>query len=118
MRSKVKTEPEISLEGQKSEVLEEIYNGSTDFETKRLYIKFTLACLVLTVFGALLILIFYVEVPSSMETLCATMLGGLISTVHAVISHFFDSTDHAEREKDKRGATEKAKSRTGKRQKV
>ena len=44
--------------------------------------------LVLTVFGALLILIFYVEVPSSMETLCATMLGGLISTVHAVISHF------------------------------
>ena len=99
-------------------MLDQIYNGSKDFETKRLYIKFTLAVLVLTVFGALLILIFYVEVPSSMETLCATMLGGLISTVHAVISHFFDSTYHAERDKDKGYASQKKQSRTRKRQKV
>lgn len=90
-------------------MLDSVYNGSKDFETKRLYIKFTLAVLVLTVFGALLILIFYVEVPSSMETLCATMLGGLISTVHAVISHFFDSTDHAERERDKKGSEDRRK---------
>jgi len=38
-----------------------------------------------------------VDVPPAMETLTATMLGGLISTVHGVVSHFFDSTDAEER---------------------
>ena len=46
------------------------------------------------------------------------MLGGLISTVHAVISHFFDSTDHAEREKDKGHSSQKKQGRTRTRQKV
>ncbi len=63
----------------------------------RLYIKAGLGTLVLTIFGVLLVLIFFVEVPPAMETLTATMLGGLISTVHGVVSHFFDSTDAEER---------------------
>ena len=49
-------------------------------------------------------LIFFVEIPAAMETLSATMLGGLISTVHAVVSHFFDSTDQEDRSRGKRGA--------------
>jgi len=36
-----------------------------------------------------------------METVAATMLGGLISVVHAVISYFFDSTEHND-DKEKR----------------
>ena len=71
--------------------------ASQEMEIKRLYIKAALATLVLSIFGILLVLIFFVQIPSAMETLTATMLGGLISTVHGVISHFFDSTDAEER---------------------
>jgi hypothetical protein len=71
--------------------------ASPEMEIKRLYIKAALGTLVLSIFGILLVLIFFVEIPSAMETLTATMLGGLISTVHGVISHFFDSTDAEER---------------------
>ena len=39
----------------------------------RLYIKAGLGTLVLTIFGVLLVLIFFVEIPPAMETLTATM---------------------------------------------
>jgi len=116
MRSNRLIEQETNLEGQRSDVSSQ--TEGSGFETKRLYIKALLAVIVLTIFGALLILIFYVEVPSSMETLCATMLGGLISTVHAVTSHFFDSTDQAERDSNKRVAEEKKPSKNRKRKNV
>lgn len=44
-----------------------------------------------------------------METVAATMLGGLISVVHAVISYFFDSTEHND---DKEKRTLELKKRT------
>ena len=60
----------------------------------RLYVRFALAFLVLSIFSVLLLLIFFRKIDPAMETVAATMLGGLISVVHAVISYFFDSTEH------------------------
>ena len=37
-----------------------------------------------------------------METVAATMLGGLISVVRAVISYFFDSTEHNDDKESRR----------------
>ena len=60
----------------------------------RLYVRFALAFLVLSIFSVLLLLVFFQKIDPVMETVAATMLGGLISVVHAVISYFFDSTEH------------------------
>lgn len=60
----------------------------------RLYVRFALAFLVLSIFSVLLLLVFFQQIDPAMETVAATMLGGLISVVHAVISYFFDSTEH------------------------
>ena len=60
----------------------------------RLYVRFVLAFLVLSIFSVLLLLVFFQQIDPAMETVAATMLGGLISVVHAVISYFFDSTEH------------------------
>ena len=60
----------------------------------RLYVRFALAFLVLSIFSVLLLLVFFQKIDAAMETVAATMLGGLISVVHAVISYFFDSTEH------------------------
>ena len=60
----------------------------------RLYVRFVLAFLVLSIFSVLLLLVFFQKIDPAMETVAATMLGGLISVVHAVISYFFDSTEH------------------------
>ena len=60
----------------------------------RLYVRFALAFLVLSIFSVLLLLVFFQKIDPAMETVAATMLGGLISVVHAVISYFFDSTEH------------------------
>ena len=84
---------EGSKSKQESKNISKISIRESDFDIKRLYIKATLAITILFIFGILLMLIFFVEIPETMETLSATMLGGLISTVHAVVSHFFDSTD-------------------------
>ena len=99
--SKPKSGPKQKTE---SKNITEVIIGESDFDTKRLYIKATLAITILFIFGILLMLIFFVEIPAAMETLSATMLGGLISTVHAVVSHFFDSTDQEDRSRGKRGA--------------
>ena len=67
----------------------------------RLYVRFALAFLVLSIFSVLLLLVFFQKIDPAMETVAATMLGGLISVVHAVISYFFDSTEHND-DKEKR----------------
>ena len=67
----------------------------------RLYVRFALAFLVLSIFSVLLLLIFFRKIDPAMETVAATMLGGLSSVVHAVISYFFDSTEHND-DKEKR----------------
>tara|TARA_R110000765_G_scaffold210964_2_gene316088 strand:+ start:1043 stop:1264 length:222 start_codon:yes stop_codon:yes gene_type:complete len=64
-------------------------------------VRFALAFLVLSIFSVLLLLIFFRKIDPAMETVAATMLGGLISVVHAVISYFFDSTEHND-DKEKR----------------
>ena len=68
----------------------------------RLLIRFALAVLVLIVFSTLLILVFFKSIDPAMETVAATLLGGMISVVHAVISFFFDSTEHSESRESKR----------------
>ena len=75
----------------------------------RLYVRFALAFLVLSIFSVLLLLIFFRKIDPAMETVAATMLGGLISVVHAVISYFFDSTEHND---DKEKRTLELKQRT------
>ena len=75
----------------------------------RLYVRFALAFLVLSIFSVLLLLIFFRKIDPAMETVAATMLGGLISVVHAVISYFFDSTEHND---DKEKRTLELKKRT------
>ena len=67
----------------------------------RLYVRFALAFLVLSIFSVLLLLIFFRKIDPAMETVAATMHGGLISVVHAVISYCFDSTEHND-DKEKR----------------
>jgi len=69
---------------------------------QRLWIRFVLAFLVLFIFSCLLVLIFFKSIDPSMETVAATMLGGLISVVHAVISYFFDSTEHNDDKESRR----------------
>ena len=71
----------------------------------RLYVRFALAFLVLSIFSVLLLLIFFRKIDPAMETVAATMLGGLISVVHAVISYFFDSTEHNDDKETRRIAT-------------
>ena len=69
---------------------------------QRLWIRFVLAFLVLFIFSCLLVLIFFKSIDPSMETVAATMLGGLSSVVHAVISYFFDSTEHNDDKESRR----------------
>ena len=72
------------------------------YRYQRLRIRFTLAVLVLCVFSALLILVFFKSSDPAMETVAATLLGGMISVVHSVISYFFDSTEHSDDKESKR----------------
>ena len=72
------------------------------YRYQRLRIRFTLAVLVLLVFSALLILVFFKSIDPAMETVAATLLGGMISVVHSVISYFFDSTEHSDDKESKR----------------
>ena len=69
---------------------------------QRLWIRFVLAFLVLFIFSVLLILIFFKAIHPEMETVAPPMLGGLISVVHAVISYFFDSTEHNDDKESRR----------------
>ena len=88
----LKTSPENSNESEDSGI---------SLNRIRLYVRFALAFLVLSIFSVLLLLIFFRKIDPAMETVAATMLGGLISVVHAVISYFFDSTEHND-DKEKR----------------
>ena len=77
-------------------------------ETHRLYIRAGLSFLLLFIFCTLLILIFYVELPTSAEITSATLLGALVGNLTSTLSYWFDSTEHdntpfkREHEKNKR----------------
>ena len=62
----------------------------------RLYIRAGLSFLLLLIFCVLLILIFYVELPSSAEITSATLLGALVGNLTSTLSFWFDSTEHSE----------------------
>jgi O-antigen/teichoic acid export membrane protein len=62
----------------------------------RLYIRAGLSFLLLLIFCVLLILIFYVELPSSAEITSATLLGALVGNLTSTLSYWFDSTEHSE----------------------
>jgi O-antigen/teichoic acid export membrane protein len=70
----------------------------------RLYIRAGLSFLLLLIFCVLLILIFYVELPSSAEITSATLLGALVGNLTSTLSYWFDSTEHSEN-KGQNGST-------------
>ena len=53
-----------------------------------------LSMILLCIFCVLLILIFYVELPPSMETMSATLLGALVGNLTSTLSYWFDSTEN------------------------
>ncbi len=61
----------------------------------RLWIRAALSLLLLGIFCTLLILIFFVELPDSMETLSSVLLGALVGNLTSTLSYWFDSTEHA-----------------------
>lgn len=67
---------------------------SGELDRPRLYIRALLSVMLLGIFCTLLILIFYVELPKSMETLSSVLLGGLVSSITSTLSYWFDSTEH------------------------
>tara|TARA_R100000329_G_scaffold145475_1_gene131069 strand:+ start:304 stop:546 length:243 start_codon:yes stop_codon:yes gene_type:complete len=71
----------------------------------RLYIRAVLSLLLLLIFCVLLILIFYVELPSSAEITSATLLGALVGNLTSTLSYWFDSTEHSENKGKENGST-------------
>ena len=61
---------------------------------RRLIIRAALSMILLCIFCVLLILIFYVELPPSMETMSATLLGALVGNLTSTLSYWFDSTEN------------------------
>ena len=61
---------------------------------RRLIIRAALSMILLCTFCVLLILIFYVELPPSMETMSATLLGALVGNLTSTLSYWFDSTEN------------------------
>ena len=61
---------------------------------RRLSIRALLSFVLLGIFCVLLILIFYVELPPSMETMSATLLGALVGNLTTTLSYWFDSTEN------------------------
>ena len=68
-----------------------------EHDTKRLFIRALLSIILLSIFCVLLILMFYVELPASMETMAATLLGALVGNLTATLSFWFDSTESADK---------------------
>lgn len=66
------------------------------YDLRRLVIRSVLSLMLLGIFCILLILIFYVELPVSMETMAATLLGALVGNLTSVLSFWFDSTESAD----------------------
>ena len=56
------------------------------------YVRAVLSILLLGIFCVLLVLIFYAELPASMETIAATLLGALVGNLTSVLSFWFDGT--------------------------
>ena len=79
----------------------------TDFDKKilnrRLIIRAILSMTILSIFCVLLILIFYVELPTSMETMSATLLGALVGNLTTTLSYWFDSTENDNHERTMNG---------------
>ena len=72
-----------------------IENGFDErIQSRRLFIRAGLSIVILTIFCVLLILIFYVELPASMETMSATLLGALVGNLTTTLSYWFDSTEN------------------------
>tara|TARA_Y100001951_G_C11209877_1_gene222328 strand:+ start:272 stop:553 length:282 start_codon:yes stop_codon:yes gene_type:complete len=69
---------------------------SIDNDTKRLLIRAMLSLTLLGIFCVLLILMFYVELPTTMETMAATLLGALVGNLTSTLSFWFDSTESAD----------------------
>ena len=63
----------------------------------RLLVRAILSVMLLAIFCVLLILIFYVELPSSMETLSSVLLGALVGNLTSCLGYWFDSTESADR---------------------
>jgi len=61
---------------------------------RRLSIRALLSLLLLGIFCVLLVLIFYVELPPSMETMSATLLGALVGNLTTTLGYWFDSTEN------------------------
>jgi uncharacterized membrane-anchored protein len=81
--------------------------AETDFNKKilnrRLIIRAILSMTILSIFCVLLILIFYVELPTSMETMSATLLGALVGNLTTTLSYWFDSTENDNHERTMNG---------------
>jgi uncharacterized transporter YbjL len=63
-------------------------------DRERLFIRAGLSACLLIIFCVLLILIFFVELPSSAEITSATLLGALVGNLTSTLSYWFDSTEH------------------------
>ena len=72
---------------------------------RRLVIRAVLSMTILSIFCVLLILIFYVELPPSMETMSATLLGALVGNLTTTLSYWFDSTENDNHERTMNGKT-------------
>ena len=70
-------------------------------QTRRLFIRAFLSLLILSIFCVLLILIFFVELPQTMETMSATLLGALVGNLTTTLSYWFDSTENDATQKSK-----------------
>ena len=63
----------------------------------RLLVRAILSVMLLAIFCVLLVLICYVELPSSMETLSSVLLGALVGNLTSCLGYWFDSTESADR---------------------
>lgn len=70
-------------------------------DRERLLIRAGLSACLLIIFCVLLILIFFVELPTSAEITSATLLGALVGNLTSTLSYWFDSTEHDNNQKIK-----------------
>ena len=59
-------------------------------------IRAILSVMLLSIFCVLLVLIFFVELPGSMETLSSVLLGALVGNLTSCLGYWFDSTESAD----------------------
>lgn len=59
-------------------------------------IRAILSVMLLSIFCVLLVLIFFVELPESMETLSSVLLGALVGNLTSCLGYWFDSTESAD----------------------